>query len=384
MGLAYGVYRNEMGQDSLVPIQTDSNGNLITSPASQGGTSSGLATETTLQSISSSLGSDGVSPPSTTGSGIRGWLRGVYEKLSGTLSVNSTILNNGYPYDISAPTYTIQNDSPPIGISFTSSGAELIQDMSGYNSASINFSAFPAGNIVTFYGSEDGLTNKVILGAESTGSLSGNGNLSAVSSTGAWVIPKRSRYLHIAVTTFVAGSVITGQIALLSVDAPQRAALVHGAVAAGTSVSGYPVPVGGTVRTSDTSRSVGQRAEAQFSPESNLFVQQAAGAYGGASTFRVNTSVSGVIKSSGAGTFYGLHAYNSQSTPRFLQLYNKASAPTLASDTPVVTIPIKGSSDLHISDFIAFSTGVAFAITTDHAGLTSAGAGDVACTVAYK
>lgn len=38
----------------------------------------------------SGLGTDGASPPTIAGTGIRGWLRGIYEKLTGTLSVKQS------------------------------------------------------------------------------------------------------------------------------------------------------------------------------------------------------------------------------------------------------------------------------------------------------
>lgn len=44
----------------------------------------GLAKDTTL---GTGFGADGASPPAITGTGVRGWLRGIYEKLAGTLTV---------------------------------------------------------------------------------------------------------------------------------------------------------------------------------------------------------------------------------------------------------------------------------------------------------
>lgn len=48
-----------------------------------------FATETTLQATNTSLGSDGSSPPLISGSGVRGWLRAIYEKIIGTLTVDT-------------------------------------------------------------------------------------------------------------------------------------------------------------------------------------------------------------------------------------------------------------------------------------------------------
>lgn len=48
----------------------------------------GSATETTLSTANSNLGSDGATPPAIIGTGIRGWLRGIYEKVAATLTTD--------------------------------------------------------------------------------------------------------------------------------------------------------------------------------------------------------------------------------------------------------------------------------------------------------
>jgi hypothetical protein len=50
---------------------------------------------------------------------------------------------------------------------------------------------------------------------------------------------------------------------------------------------------------------------------------------------------------------------------RFLKLYNKASAPTVGTDTPLMTIPIAagGNSFAYMEDGIMFSNGLALATT---------------------
>ena len=53
---------------------------------------SGAATETTVAGVRTDLGTDGTTPPAVlgTGTGVRGWLRSIYEKLTGTLAVTGT------------------------------------------------------------------------------------------------------------------------------------------------------------------------------------------------------------------------------------------------------------------------------------------------------
>lgn len=50
----------------------------------------GAAQDSTLSGVTSSLGTDGTGAPIITGTGVRGWLRGIYEKLAATLAVSIT------------------------------------------------------------------------------------------------------------------------------------------------------------------------------------------------------------------------------------------------------------------------------------------------------
>lgn len=69
-------------------------------------------------------------------------------------------------------------------------------------------------------------------------------------------------------------------------------------------------------------------------------------------------------------------------TGRYLKLYNKASAPTVGTDVPILTFWIRANTDIdiNVSDIgLNFSTGIAYAITggpTD-ADTVAAAAGDV-------
>ena len=72
----------------------------------------------------------------------------------------------------------------------------------------------------------------------------------------------------------------------------------------------------------------------------------------------------------------------------FLKIYNKASAPTVGTDTPVFTLPLMASSafNFDFGDGYYFSTGIAWAITllSTDADTTAIAAGDVlALTIAY-
>lgn len=64
-----------------------------------------------------------------------------------------------------------------------------------------------------------------------------------------------------------------------------------------------------------------------------------------------------------------IYAVNLNAAVRYLKLYNKASAPTVGTDTPIATLPIPASTTgagfmLPIPGGVAFSTGIAYAVTT--------------------
>lgn len=84
------------------------------------------------------------------------------------------------------------------------------------------------------------------------------------------------------------------------------------------------------------------------------------------------------IKASAGSLHNALMCVNLNAAVRYLKLYNKASNPTLASDTPVWTVPIPGNTAgagvvIPLPDGLDFSTGIAMAITTG-AGDTDTGA----------
>jgi len=81
-----------------------------------------------------------------------------------------------------------------------------------------------------------------------------------------------------------------------------------------------------------------------------------------------------------AGQIYGIQVFNLNAAARYLKLYNKASAPTVGTDTPVKVILIPGNTAgagavMDFPNGLAFGTGIAWALTT---GITDADTGAVA------
>lgn len=109
---------------------------------------------------------------------------------------------------------------------------------------------------------------------------------------------------------------------------------------------------------------------------------------GGLSTCRVVTGTTGFCKAT-AGQAFSVIYQNTNAAVRYLQLYNKATAPTLSTDTPILTIPMALTSvgNYQVSDLgVAFSTGIAWAVTTDDVAIpvTAGTSGDGHFTLSYK
>lgn len=85
-----------------------------------------------------------------------------------------------------------------------------------------------------------------------------------------------------------------------------------------------------------------------------------------------STSVKG-----SAGNLYGWYITNVNAAARYVKLYNKATGPTVGSDTPVMTlaVPANGGTNVEFTNGISFATGIGLGITT---GATDADTGAVA------
>jgi phosphohistidine swiveling domain-containing protein len=83
-----------------------------------------------------------------------------------------------------------------------------------------------------------------------------------------------------------------------------------------------------------------------------------------------------------AGQLYAIEVFNTNANPRYFKLYNKASAPTIGTDTPVKTITLPGRAEgagvvINWDKGLAFSLGIGFGLTT---GVADADTGAVAAS----
>lgn len=95
------------------------------------------------------------------------------------------------------------------------------------------------------------------------------------------------------------------------------------------------------------------------------------------------------IKASG-GNLYSIIAIGLTSTVRYLKLYNKATAPTVGTDVPLMTIPVPANTQgagvaIPFSMGVNFPLGIGVAITSGSADndIGTVGAGDVIVNLTF-
>lgn len=94
-------------------------------------------------------------------------------------------------------------------------------------------------------------------------------------------------------------------------------------------------------------------------------------------------STNATLVKDGRTALKGIQGYNAAAAARYLKLYNKTSAPTVGTDTPVKTIYLPANTAF-VLDFphgYDFSLGLGFAITGAAADndTTACAAGDILC-----
>lgn len=92
---------------------------------------------------------------------------------------------------------------------------------------------------------------------------------------------------------------------------------------------------------------------------------------GGCSPFKLISAAStnGTNIKASAGQVYAIHAINLNAAVRYLKLYNKATTPTVGTDTPVMTLAIPAATTgagftFSIPVGLAFATGIGIGLTT--------------------
>ena len=92
-----------------------------------------------------------------------------------------------------------------------------------------------------------------------------------------------------------------------------------------------------------------------------------------------NTTNATAAKAS-AGKLFSVNGYNSTATVTYLKFYDKATAPTVGTDTPALTLALPASAAFNYDlGGIAFATGIGYGLTTVAAdnGTTAPAAGAI-------
>lgn len=92
-----------------------------------------------------------------------------------------------------------------------------------------------------------------------------------------------------------------------------------------------------------------------------------------------NTTNATAAKAS-AGKLFSVNGYNSTATVTYLKFYDKATAPTVGTDTPALTLALPASAAFSYDlGGIAFATGIGYGLTTVAAdnGTTAPAAGAI-------
>lgn len=89
----------------------------------------------------------------------------------------------------------------------------------------------------------------------------------------------------------------------------------------------------------------------------------------------------------GQHVLFSIMAFNANAAVRYLKLYNKATAPVLASDRPVIVVPIPATGAVHmpIHMGVRFPLGIGMALVTGVADTdaTAVAANEIKVTLSY-
>lgn len=204
---------------------------------------------------------------------------------------------------------------------------------------------------VSFQTSNDG-TTWASCAAFPVGGVAASAATSA-SSNGQWYIPILGRFFRVRTTAYTSGTVLADLIAF---DQQRDTGQTTGSLAI-SSGSITPLPSATTGGFNTTHHLVSA-----------------------ASTNATSVKAS-------AGTIGLITVSNKNAAPVYFKLYNKASAPTVGTDTPVMTVlvPTNGTVVVPHPTGLRLSTGIAYALTTGLAVADTGAvtAGDVAVHISY-
>lgn len=163
--------------------------------------------------------------------------------------------------------------------------------------------------------------------------------------------------------------------------------------AAFTPATGRIMPVGYLAdETSTDSVDEGDAGIPRMTLDRKQIVTPYAHTAGGATPYKLNSAASTNATSlkASAGQVYNIMCTNTNAAARYLKLYNKASSPTVGTDTPVQVYAIPGNTagagfTISFPVGLIFTTGIAFATTTGAADSDTGAvaANEIVINIAY-
>ena len=152
------------------------------------------------------------------------------------------------------------------------------------------------------------------------------------------------------------GNITAAGLYAIDISSFQYVRLISTAYTSGTMVLEYNTVTTGNLSPAGTSSTV----------SGTVTANQGALASGTAISVTTAASTNASIQKSTAGNLFEITASNPTATAAYLKFYNKATAPTVGTDIPVMTIPVAANSFVSYvpgGQGKRFTTGIAMAVT---------------------
>lgn len=204
---------------------------------------------------------------------------------------------------------------------------------------------------VAFEGSVDGTNWYSLVGH--TPATVGGALLTTATANGIYAFPLAGRYFRARVSAWTSGTVVAEGFTTYKDNTPWPSVAPGNTTITGSlTTAGTVQPIGGATTTGNTQSRINSAA----------------------------TTNATLVKAS-AGNLYSLVMTNPSAAVKYVKFYNKATAPVVGTDVPVLTFAIPAASTVQFTPSVPyrFATGIGFGITglgTD-ADVTAVAAGDV-------
>lgn len=278
-------------------------------------------------------------------------------------------------------------------------------ELQGMGYIAFGFTAVGTGNTIVVEGALDGTNFNAIANFWRVDSNSGTPLQLQASPTTAYlfVAPVVAQAMRIRISVYGSGTVTAYAIAKRGPVPPTNLVVtgtltgtgnnVNGNAASAATDSGNPVKIGGVYNTTLPTFTNAQRGDVQLSARGSVNVHNLPDANNNQLTthrlLAAATTNATSVKTT-AGRIMTGYVYNTTASAKFLKLYNKTSAPTVGTDTPVMTLPIAANGSLAIADLFGvygqyFSSGIAYALTgaVADADTTALAANDIIVNLGY-